>query len=71
MRRRPLPSARFVTYTLLVMALLSLFPLYSWYKQVAAPIPPGVRLGGVDVGAPARERAARGAARRRHGWRDR
>jgi len=49
MRRRPLPSARFVTYTLLLMALLSLFPLYSWYKQVAAPIPPGVRLGGVDV----------------------
>ena len=29
--------------------LLSLFPLYSYYKQVAAPIPPGVRLGGVDV----------------------
>ncbi|MCB0151560.1 MAG: hypothetical protein KDE01_28400, partial [Caldilineaceae bacterium] len=49
MRRRPFPSARFITYTLLVIALLSLFPLYSWYKQVAAPIPPGVRLGGVDV----------------------
>jgi len=28
---------------------LSLFPLYSYYKGVAAPIPPGVRLGGVDV----------------------
>jgi len=49
MRRRRLPSARFITYTLLLIVLLSLFPLYSWYKQVAAPIPPGVRLGGVDV----------------------
>ncbi len=49
MRRRPFPSARFITYTLLLIALLSLFPLYSWYKQAAAPIPPGVRLGGVDV----------------------
>lgn len=49
MRRRRLPSARFINFTLLLVVLLSLFPLYSYYKQVAAPIPPGVRLGGVDV----------------------
>lgn len=49
MRRRHLPSARFINFTLLLILLLSLFPLYSYYKQVAAPIPPGVRLGGVDV----------------------
>ncbi|MFO7634835.1 MAG: serine hydrolase [Caldilinea sp.] len=49
MRRRRLPSARFINFTLLLIVLLSLFPLYSYYKQVAAPIPPGVRLGGVDV----------------------
>lgn len=49
MRRRRLPSARFINFTLLLIVLLSLFPLYSYYKGVAAPIPPGVRLGGVDV----------------------
>ena len=49
MRRRRLPSARFINFTLLLIVVLSLFPLYSYYKQVAAPIPPGVRLGGVDV----------------------
>ncbi|MFN3980800.1 MAG: serine hydrolase [Caldilinea sp.] len=47
--RRHLPSARFINFTLLLIVLLSLFPLYSYYKGVAAPIPPGVRLGGVDV----------------------
>lgn len=49
MRRRRLPSARFINFTLLLIVVLSLFPLYSYYKGVAAPIPPGVRLGGVDV----------------------
>jgi len=49
MRRHRLPSARFINFTLLLVVLLSLFPLYSYYKQIAAPIPPGVRLGGVDV----------------------
>lgn len=49
MRRRRLPSARFIQFTLLLIIILSLFPLYSHYKQVAAPVPPGVRLGGVDV----------------------
>ncbi len=34
---------------MLLIVLLSLFPLYSYYKGVAAPVPPGVRLGGVDV----------------------
>lgn len=47
--RRRLPSARFINFTLLLIVVLSLFPLYSYYKGVAAPIPPGVRLGGVDV----------------------
>lgn len=49
MRRRRLPSARFITFAVLLVAVLSLFPLYSYYKGVAAPVPPGVRLGGVDV----------------------
>lgn len=47
--RRHLPSARFINFTLLLIVLLSLFPIYSYYKGVAAPVPPGVRLGGVDV----------------------
>jgi hypothetical protein len=47
MRHRP--SARFLRFVLLLVALLSLFPLYSNYKQAAAPIPPGVLLAGVDV----------------------
>jgi hypothetical protein len=47
MRHRP--SARFLRFALLLVALLSLFPLYSNYKQAAAPIPPGVLLAGVDV----------------------
>jgi len=49
LRRRRLPSARFINFTLLLIVVLSLFPLYSYYKGVAAPIPPGVRLAGVDV----------------------
>ena len=49
MRRRRFPSARFINFTLLLVVVLSIFPLYSYYKGVAAPIPPGVRLGGVDV----------------------
>ena len=49
MRRHRLPSARFINFTLLLVLVLSLFPLYSYYKQVAAPVPPGVRLAGVDV----------------------
>jgi hypothetical protein len=49
MRRRRFPSARFIHFTLLLIAVLALFPLYSHYKQAAAPVPPGVRLGGVDV----------------------
>lgn len=47
--RRRLPSTRFIYFTLLLVGVLALFPLYSHYKQVAAPVPPGVRLGGVDV----------------------
>jgi hypothetical protein len=47
--RRRLPSARFINFTLLLIVALSFFPLYSYYKGVAAPVPPGVRLGGIDV----------------------
>ena len=47
MRKRPSP--RFLIFTFLLVAVLSLFPLYSYYKQAAAPVPPGVTLGGVDV----------------------
>lgn len=48
--RRPV-SLRFWLYTLLVVCILGLFPLYTRYKQMAAPVPPGVYLGGFDASA--------------------
>jgi hypothetical protein len=48
--RKPGPrvSRRFVTLTALLIGVLALFRLYTYYKEAAAPIPPGVLLAGVD-----------------------
>ncbi|RME50789.1 MAG: hypothetical protein D6790_20780, partial [Caldilineae bacterium] len=32
-----------------LVLILSIFPLYTRYKAAAAPIPPGVHLGGVEL----------------------
>lgn len=42
-------SWTFVSYTALLAAALALFPLYRYYKQAAAPLPPGVTLAGVAL----------------------
>ncbi len=42
---------RFTTFVILFLALLALFPLYSRFKVQAAPIPPGVYLGGLELSA--------------------
>jgi len=42
---------RFITFVLLLIAIATLFPLYSRYKVMAAPIPPGVYLGGLELSA--------------------
>ncbi|MEZ4676481.1 MAG: serine hydrolase [Caldilineaceae bacterium] len=38
-------------FVLLLIAILALFPLYSRFKVMAAPIPPGVYLGGLELSA--------------------
>lgn len=45
----PRVSGRFVAWTLLLVGVLALFRLYTYYKEAAAPIPPGVLLAGVDL----------------------
>ncbi len=57
--RKPGPrvSQRFVTWTLLLVGVLALFRLYTYYKEAAAPIPPGVLLAGVDLSSD-KDRAA-------------
>lgn len=42
---------RFTTSLILFLAILALFPLYTRYKVMAAPIPPGVYLGGLELSA--------------------
>ena len=42
-------STRFWVFIILAIAILSIFPLYSRFKTMAAPIPPGVYLAGVDL----------------------
>ena len=42
-------SGRFVILTVLLVGVLALFRLYTYYKDAAAPIPPGVTLGGIDL----------------------
>ena len=45
---RPFPR-RFVTFMIVLVALLAIFPVYSRLKQAAAPIPPGVVVGGLAL----------------------
>jgi len=40
----------FTKFVLTLILILSIFPLYTRYKASAAPIPPGVHLGGVEMG---------------------
>lgn len=49
--RKPGPrvSRRFITLTALLVGVLALFRLYTYYKEAAAPIAPGVLLAGVDL----------------------
>jgi beta-lactamase class A len=42
-------STRFWVFIILAIAILSIFPLYTRFKTMAAPIPPGVQLAGVDL----------------------
>lgn len=39
----------FLRFTLVLVAFLSIFPLYTRYKAAAAPIPPGVHLAGLEL----------------------
>jgi beta-lactamase class A len=41
--------SRFLQFVLLLILLLALFPLYTHFKIEAAPVPPGVYLGGLDL----------------------
>lgn len=49
--RKPGPrvSWRFVNLTILLVGVLAIFRLYTYYKEAAAPIAPGVLLAGVDL----------------------
>jgi beta-lactamase class A len=41
--------SRFLQFVLLLVLILALFPLYTHFKVEAAPVPPGVYLGGLDL----------------------
>src|SRR4051812_40164676 len=41
--------SRFLQFALLLVLILALFPLYTHFKVEAAPVPPGVYLGGLDL----------------------
>ena len=41
-------SGRFIILTVVLVGVLALFRLYTYYKGAAGPIPPGVTLGGID-----------------------
>jgi beta-lactamase class A len=41
--------ARFTTFVVILIAVLALFRAYTHFKAVAAPVPPGVYLGGLDL----------------------
>ena len=41
--------SRFLQFSITLVLILALFPLYTHFKVQAAPIPPGVYLGGLDV----------------------
>jgi hypothetical protein len=40
---------RFLQFVLVLVLILAVFPLYTRYKVAAAPVPPGVHLGGLDL----------------------
>jgi beta-lactamase class A len=40
---------RFLVFALTLCAILALFPIYTRFKVLAAPVPPGVHLGGLDL----------------------
>lgn len=40
---------RFLTFMFVLVTILAVFPLYTRLKVVAAPVPPGVYLGGLDL----------------------
>ncbi|MCL4862535.1 MAG: serine hydrolase [Caldilineaceae bacterium] len=40
---------RFLTFVVTLCAILALFPVYSRFKVAAAPVPPGVYLGGLSL----------------------
>jgi hypothetical protein len=40
---------RFLTFVTILVATLAIFPLYTRFKVVAAPVPPGVYLGGLHL----------------------
>ncbi|MEZ4870446.1 MAG: serine hydrolase [Caldilineaceae bacterium] len=40
---------RFTIFVILLIAIFALFPLYTHFKVIAAPIPPGVYLGGLAL----------------------
>jgi len=42
---------RFSTFVVIFLAILALFPLYTRFKVMAAPVPPGVYLGGLELSA--------------------
>lgn len=43
--------SRFLQFVVLLVLILSLFPLYTHFKVQAAPVPPGVYLGGLELSA--------------------
>ena len=40
---------RLATFVVIIVAVLAIFPFYTRFKVSAAPIPPGVTLGGLDL----------------------
>ncbi len=42
-------TRRFLTFMAVLVAVLAIFPLYSGFKVSAAPVPPGVYLGGLAL----------------------
>ncbi len=42
-------TRRFLAFMLVLVAILAIFPLYTRLKVVAAPVPPGVTLGGLQL----------------------
>ena len=40
---------RFIYFILIIVAVMAIFPVYTRFKVSAAPVPPGVYLGGLDL----------------------